>query len=244
MILYTMPFFIVVMFLYEKFAYARKWPDVKSWYLRSIIIILVQFVTVYAGFFLWDHLFTTRSWALLRDLNTAWQVTIGFAVISFVSYWQHRIKHRFDFLWKYFHQIHHSPRRVEILTSFYRSPLEILVNMILMSLIMYMVLGISTESGAFVVFAMGIADLFYHWNIKTPTWIGFIVQRPESHCIHHLTGVHAYNYGDIAIWDIVFGTFKNPQDFSGQCGFTENMEIQFTKLMTGQLTEQHRMNQY
>jgi hypothetical protein len=25
--------------------------------------------------------------------------------------------------------------------------------------------------------------------------------------------VHAYNYGDFPLWDILFGTFKNPRDF-------------------------------
>ena len=40
--------------------------------------------------------------------------------------------------------------------------------------------------------------------------IGYIVQRPESHAIHHARGVHAHNYSDLPLWDIVFGTFRNP----------------------------------
>jgi sterol desaturase/sphingolipid hydroxylase (fatty acid hydroxylase superfamily) len=32
-----------------------------------------------------------------------------------------------------------------------------------------------------------------------------------NHALHHERGVHAYNYGDIALWDMVFGTFKDPE---------------------------------
>jgi sterol desaturase/sphingolipid hydroxylase (fatty acid hydroxylase superfamily) len=31
--------------------------------------------------------------------------------------------------------------------------------------------------------------------------------------------VHASNYGDLPIWDILLGTFRNPAHFSGECGF-------------------------
>ena len=36
--------------------------------------------------------------------------------------------------------------------------------------------------------------------------------RPEAHCIHHQRGVHAYNYGNIPLWDVVFGTLPQPRD--------------------------------
>jgi sterol desaturase/sphingolipid hydroxylase (fatty acid hydroxylase superfamily) len=31
--------------------------------------------------------------------------------------------------------------------------------------------------------------------------------------------VHSYNYGDLPIWDLLFGTFRNPREFNGECGF-------------------------
>ena len=27
--------------------------------------------------------------------------------------------------------------------------------------------------------------MFQHANIRTPRWIGYVVQRPESHAVHH-----------------------------------------------------------
>ena len=61
--------------------------------------------------------------------------------------------------------------------------------------------------------------MFQHWNIRTPRWLGYLIQRPEAHCEHHRLDVHAYNYGDLPIWDLLLGTFKNPVGFDGRCGF-------------------------
>jgi sterol desaturase/sphingolipid hydroxylase (fatty acid hydroxylase superfamily) len=64
----------------------------------------------------------------------------------------------------------------------------------------------------------GLGELVYHWNVRTPYWLGFIFQRPESHCVHHQEGVHSSNYSDLPIWDMLFGTFRNPRDFDARCG--------------------------
>ena len=56
--------------------------------------------------------------------------------------------------------------------------------------------------------------------MKTPPWLGYVIQRPEAHFVHHARGVHTYNYGDLPIWDILFGTFRNPANFgTGDTGF-------------------------
>jgi sterol desaturase/sphingolipid hydroxylase (fatty acid hydroxylase superfamily) len=61
--------------------------------------------------------------------------------------------------------------------------------------------------------------MFQHWNVRTPQWLGYLIQRPESHCVHHRMGVHYYNYGDLPIWDLLLGTFRNPPRYNGECGF-------------------------
>ena len=52
---------------------------------------------------------------------------IGWFVGTFVFYWWHRLRHAGGW-WLAFHQIHHSPSRIEVLTSFYKHPLEILCD--------------------------------------------------------------------------------------------------------------------
>jgi sterol desaturase/sphingolipid hydroxylase (fatty acid hydroxylase superfamily) len=65
----------------------------------------------------------------------------------------------------------------------------------------------------------GLAELFYHWNVRTPRRVGYLLQRPESHCVHHQAGVHAFNYADLPLWDMAFGTFRNPQAWEATCCF-------------------------
>ena len=62
-------------------------------------------------------------------------------------------------------------------------------------------------------------SFFQHWNVRTPRWLGLLIQRPEAHCLHHERGVHARNFGDLPLWDMIFGTFANPADFEGEVGF-------------------------
>jgi sterol desaturase/sphingolipid hydroxylase (fatty acid hydroxylase superfamily) len=31
--------------------------------------------------------------------------------------------------------------------------------------------------------------------------------------------VHAFNYGDLPVWDMLFGTYRNPRRFKGDVGF-------------------------
>jgi sterol desaturase/sphingolipid hydroxylase (fatty acid hydroxylase superfamily) len=45
------------------------------------------------------------------------------------------------------------------------------------------------------------------------------VQRPESHTEHHAKNIHAGNYSDLPLFDILFGTFKNPKTYSHETGF-------------------------
>ena len=62
--------------------------------------------------------------------------------------------------------------------------------------------------------------------MRTPQWIGYLIQRPESHCVHHRMGVHYYNYADFPVWDMLFGTFRNPREFRGECGFEAGADRQ------------------
>jgi len=161
------------------------------------------------------------------------QILIGYLSITFLYYWWHRARHEVPILWNLFHQIHHSPARLEIVTSFYKHPLEITVNGLLSSWILHSLLGISPASAATVVMITGIAELFYHWNIRTPYWLGYFFQRPESHRVHHQSGLHRNNYSDLPIWDILFGTFHNPKKSPQHTGFDNKQEIQLKEMLFG-----------
>ena len=44
------------------------------------------------------------------------------------------------------------------------------------------------------------------------------------HRIHHENNRHKNNYGDIVWWDMLFGTYENPDKFSSRCGFDARQE--------------------
>jgi len=130
-------------------------------------------------------------------------------------------------------QLRHSPARIEILTAFYKHPLEITSESIASSVLLYVVLGVSPEAALVITTTSGALGLFYHWNVATPPWLGYLVQRPERHCIHHELDVHAYNYSELPLIDILFGTFRNPLRFVGQCGLGAGREQRFAQLLFG-----------
>ncbi|HKO57849.1 MAG TPA: sterol desaturase family protein [Thermoanaerobaculia bacterium] len=127
--------------------------------------------------------------------------------------------------------MHHSPARIEAITSFYKHPLEIAANSLISSLLIYALLGGSTSAGAwFNVFA-AIGEMFYHANIATPVWWGYFMQRPEHHSIHHQLDVHSFNFGDITWWDRLFGTFRDTRQFAPACGFAPGREERLARML-------------
>src|SRR5690606_25351902 len=127
--------------------------------------------------------------------------------------------------WRWLHQLHHSPARLELAATFYKHPLEILVNGVLSSAILSLLVGASPEQATLAIAMTGIAELFYHCNVRTPYWLGFLIQRPESHCLHHARQRHDCNFADLPMWDMLFGTFENPRGDDAVCGFEEHEEL-------------------
>ena len=92
----------------------------------------------------------------------------AYFVATFVFYWWHRWRHEVDWLWRHFHQIHHSPRRLEVVTSFYKHPLEMVANSLVGTVLVYPVLGLSPEAGAVYTLCTALGEFFYHTNCRTP----------------------------------------------------------------------------
>jgi sterol desaturase/sphingolipid hydroxylase (fatty acid hydroxylase superfamily) len=208
----------------ERLAPGRSWPEVRGWWPRALALNGVQIGAVWLAGVGWDGwLERQRPWSA-DALGTPGGALVGYLAITFVYYWWHRWRHELPFLWRWFHQVHHSPTRIEIVTSFYKHPLEILTNSALSSVILYLGVGLGAHAAALAVTLSGLAELVYHWNIRTPWWLGFVFQRPESHCVHHQAGLHAYNYSDLPLWDALFGTLRNPRAWQERCGFGANEE--------------------
>lgn len=129
------------------------------------------------------------------------------------------------------HQIHHSPQRLEVITSFYKDPLKMTVNSIIGSLLVCSFLGLNMEAGAIYTLCTALGEFFYYTNVKKPQWIGYIFQRPEMHRIHHEYEKHTNNYGDIVWWDMLFGTYENPKEFNSTCDFDTEKELRLKDML-------------
>jgi sterol desaturase/sphingolipid hydroxylase (fatty acid hydroxylase superfamily) len=211
----------------------RRWPHVAGWWLRAALLNGVQVGMVYLAGVTWDGwMVQHRPWSA-EGLGVTGGAIVGYVTITFIYYWWHRWRHQVDFLWRWFHQVHHSPQRIEVITSFYKHPFELLANSVLSAAIVYLVVGLGPEAAFIAVLLTGLAELFYHWNVPTPYWIGYIIQRPESHCVHHQEGVHSFNYADLPLWDMLFGTFRNPRRFEARCGFGPEREPRLLAMLAG-----------
>jgi sterol desaturase/sphingolipid hydroxylase (fatty acid hydroxylase superfamily) len=149
-----------------------------------------------------------------------WGFPISLLATTFVGYWFHRGIHRFNLLWRMTHQLHHSARRVDLMGAYFSHPLEIVAKVGLANVVNAFLLGATPLAATLAATITAMTSLFQHANIRTPQWLGYFVQRPESHCLHHEYQVHGRNYSDLPIWDILFATFENPKNFNGKVGLT------------------------
>lgn len=220
------------MFLVERLWPAMDLPRVRAWYWRVLLINAIQLGIVLLAGLTWDRWLAQVSLVRLRDhMGIVAQGFLAYFVSTFIYYWWHRIRHESKLFWLLCHQLHHSPRRIEILTAFYKHPVEITLNSLLSATIVYPLLGCSVAAGAVYTFLTGVAEYFYHWNVGTPRWVGFIVQRPESHRIHHQYRHHTDNFADLPVWDMLFRTFQNPRRFAASCGYDDWREDRFEDIL-------------
>ena len=223
----------LALILLERIFPDRVLPIVKGWWSRVVVINIMQFGIVVLGMFTWDVWFNTHQPYVIDGYPNFVLGFIGYLLITFIFYWWHRVRHDSYSLWVLFHQLHHSASRLETITSFYKHPLEIVVNSLLMGTISYILLGLNIEAVAWTVVYSSLGEYFYHMNIKTPHWVGYFFQRPEMHKIHHKEGVHYNNFSDLPLWDMLFGTYENPKGREEDaCGFSESKERRFIKILS------------
>jgi sterol desaturase/sphingolipid hydroxylase (fatty acid hydroxylase superfamily) len=210
--------------LWERLFPGRQLPKVKGWYRRALAVNLGQLAITLGTARLLIKLFGEHSLLHLSNLqNPMLEGIIGWLIGTFFFYWWHRYRHS-KYLWYIFHQVHHSPSRIEVATSFYKHPIEILSDSMLTAIVLYPFLGCSMMGVFWNNFFAAVAEYFYHANVKTPGWIRYFIQTPELHSIHHQYDVHFFNFSDLPIWDRLFGTYKDTTEFVERCGFNERSE--------------------
>jgi sterol desaturase/sphingolipid hydroxylase (fatty acid hydroxylase superfamily) len=214
--------FLMMMGLEAAFP-ARRYPSRRLWRLKGFLwLVLMAVVATATPLLLPTEWLASHRLVDGTGLGVAGGTVVGYVVFSFFGYLWHRAQHRFAFMWRTFHQVHHAPVRLDIGGAAVFHPIEVAAYIILTTLTTTLVLGLRPEAAALVGLVAQLYSFFQHLNVKTPRFLGYVIQRPEAHFVHHQRDVHAYNYGDFPVWDILFGTFRNPAGFgTEEVGFAE-----------------------
>jgi len=205
--------------IFEALFPARKLPTIPFWHLKGIFSFFVYFfISVYLPM-LYAKWLPGVQLIDLSGANVFLGATAGLLLYEFGMYVWHRTMHTNDRLWKIFHQMHHSAERLDTYGAFYFSPVDMIGWTLLGTVYFACILGLPAQSVTIILLVANFLSIFQHANIKTPVWLGYIIQRPESHAVHHAKGIHAFNYSDLPLYDILFGTFKNPASYVKETGF-------------------------
>ena len=205
--------------IWEALFPARELPYMKNWKARGIISFVIFFYLSSYLPLIWDTYLVNYQVFDLSGLGTLGGAALGILIYQLALYAWHRIMHKSNVLWRVFHQMHYSTERLDTYSTFYFSPMDIIGFSLLGSLCLVVVAGFSAQASTVIILTLTFFSIFQHSNIKTPRWIGYLIQRPEAHAIHHARGVHAYNYSDLGFIDLIFGTFKNPKGYANETGF-------------------------
>ena len=217
--------------LWEAFFPARKLVEIKYWKLKGLaVFIFYFFLSSYLPLFINPALEKFR----LLDLSSlgTWKgALVGILIYELGVYLWHRQMHASNFLWKTFHQMHHSAERLDTYGAFFFSPLDMIGWTLLSSIIFSLLAGLTPQAITATLLVSNFLSIFQHANINTPRWLGYIVQRPESHTVHHAKNIHGSNYSDLPLFDLLFGTFKNPATYDHETGFYNGASSRLTEML-------------
>lgn len=232
------PFTLALLGIYVALAVAerlfpgRALPPVRGWKRRAL--------AAFGGYFLLSS-YLPLLWAdtlaplQLFDLSawpTAAAVAVGLLAYECLAYAYHRGMHSVDTWFRVSHQMHHSAERLDVYGAFWFSPLDI-VGWTLVPSIALTLIGLPPAAATATLLIITFLGIFQHANLRTPRWLGYFVQRPESHSIHHARGVHAKNYADLPLIDMLFGTFENPRRFEPASGFWDGASARVLDMLLG-----------
>jgi len=217
---FAIPVVFFVLLAAEPWLAGRRFPTVRRWRwigVAALVVVLILNVSL-------PLLIPPDALRAIRlvdgeRLGIAGGAVVGYLALSGVTALWHRLEHGVPFLWRWVHQFHHSPRRVDLAGAFYLHPFEVVVQIGLTLVLTVGVLGLDPVAASVTGFIGAFYAMFQHWNVRTPRWLGYLIQRPESHCLHHEKEVHGRNYSDLPLWDMLMGSFHNPERFEGEVGF-------------------------
>lgn len=230
-------FYVFIFILLEKyFPYNHKWQegkkDFKTDLLQTFVAlpiasklaeVLIPLLLIYPA-----SLFS--NWLNIDFLDSMpffFQFAVVLVFCELFFYWIHRWSHVSPFLWK-FHAVHHGAERVywansgrfHFVDAFYTSFMYYLPAFFM---------GASIEVFILIITFSGVTGFLEHINIYFKAGpLNYVFNTAELHRWHHSTTIEESNknYGkSLIVWDIVFGTYFNPQNRQPQTAGIENEKV-------------------
>jgi len=223
-----------LLMVWEALFPAKVLPQVKAWKLKGLASFTVYFFLSSYLPLLTDPFLSEYQFFDLTSLGNVGGGLMAIGLYEFGVFVWHRAMHKYDFLWRIFHQMHHSAERMDTYGAFYFSLFDMIGFTFLGSICLALLIGVTPQAVTIMLLATTFLGIFQHTNIKTAQWLGYIIQRPESHTVHHAKGIHKYNYSDLPIFDILFGTFKNPKNYEHETGFYDGASSKIIEMLTFQ----------
>jgi len=224
-----LPLFLVVGLVHGH----RLFDTPKHWKVRALVVSVLTVALSIAIATFWGSVFDGISLLPGDRLGTVVGAAVGILVYELLHYGYHRAAHTYEPLWRWAHQMHHSAESVDAFGANYLHPIDAFFFTTISSLVFFPLLGLTPMAGAIGAAFLAFNAVFQHANIRTPRWLGYLIQRPESHCVHHDRRVQQANFSDLPLWDIVFGTFQNPASFEGEAGFYRGASTRVADMLMG-----------
>src|SRR5690349_19071441 len=174
------PLTYAVLAVAEKLWPARAFPPRRGWqWIGVTFLILIATMGAVVPLLIPEDWLAAHRWMDASGLGVAGGAVAGYFVLSGVAYAYHRGVHNVSFLWRGLHQLHHSPQRVDIPGSVLFHPLEMIAQTAIQLFVVMIVLGLDPVAAALVGYIAAFYGMFQHWNVRTPRWLGYVIQRPE-----------------------------------------------------------------
>ena len=179
----------------------------------GLLSTVTKFVFLNIGLIIFSKIEATQAiWAFKLDAYSHW--LLGLLLYDFLYYWFHRISHERQFFWGS-HVVHHQSEDYNLSTALRQTSTSFLTTWVFfipcffLGMPIYMYVSIATAHLVYQFWVhtqhipkLGIFELFF--------------VTPSNHRVHHAQNADYIdkNYGGLLIiWDRLFGTFKEEEEF-------------------------------
>jgi sterol desaturase/sphingolipid hydroxylase (fatty acid hydroxylase superfamily) len=160
-----------------------------------------------------NFIFNDSNLLVNNSLLNISMIVFGIVVLDIFIYFQHRLFHKVDFLWR-LHSMHHIDPMLDVTSGLRFHPIEIVISNFVKVGVIFLI-GINPLSVIIFEIALNGLAMFNHSNIKINYKIEKVLNKilitPALHTIHHskIFEETNSNFGfSVPWWDKLFHTFK------------------------------------